>query len=152
MFKKRKKHNTNLGSSLTKMGFCTGLVGKDNYDIVSSYDLDKIIALVSWMNDLPEIKKYLTPSVLQLRGVEFDPSFLSVRALTCHKLAIAHLFADKYGDAIHELHDFIYDYGHEIERPVSELEFFMIYQWISIFNLTLSCNTAKTNLGLVNYE
>lgn len=114
---------------MTKGEFCLGLGNASSWEETQKYTESKINELVKWIEELDGVYKYSIRS----NFYTLSQTTLSQRAMFCYRGAINYMVDGKFGDALHEIHDFIYGYGNDLGKQISEVEFLLLYQWTLLF-------------------
>lgn len=104
-----------------KLMLCEGIKPANDWQNAVSLSNTEIRELLLWL-------KRQIPSEFQgnTTSPQMEDDSLEDRAKYCYKFALQNLSAHKYGNAIHEIHDFIYGYGQNLDVPMSSLEWVMI--------------------------
>lgn len=105
----------------TRLMLCEGLKSANDWQNAVSLSKTEIGELLLWL-------KRQIPSELQGNTTypQIENTSLGDRAKYCYNFALQNLAVHKYGNAIHEIHDFIYGYGQNLDVPISSLEWVMI--------------------------
>jgi hypothetical protein len=57
---------------------------------------------------------------------------LSSRSRVCYQAALRNISDKMYGASMHEIHDFIYGFGNDLESDMNDLEWLMLDQLVSL--------------------
>ncbi|MBN4074803.1 hypothetical protein JYT99_02610 [bacterium AH-315-E09] len=119
---------------MTKKDLCEGLGKASDWWEIKNSELSYIKQKVEWLSkQIGSVKPFI---------ITIEKTTISPRALTCYGSAMFYLISKEFSDSLHQIHDFIYEFGESLEKPISDLEYLLLAQWIETFNF---CYTQTSN-------
>jgi hypothetical protein len=113
------------GKSMKKKDFCEHLKISSDWGNSKEMNNENVEQLVSWI--LSEQLEHQP-----LKGLDLSENNLNVtggiskRSIMCFEHTLTLTMQKRYGEATHEIHDFIYGYADNLEAEINELEWFLL--------------------------
>lgn len=135
-------------ASITKKDICNGLGRANDW-----FELDRIFKndILSGLQYINEKAAWLSEIVNKNYNGNCDAdlkirkSKICRRSLGCYYKAISHLINNEFIDSFHEIHDFMFGFGKELGNTVTDVEYLLLNQWTSAFDVVY-----KKYIGISN--
>jgi Ni2+-binding GTPase involved in maturation of urease and hydrogenase len=111
---------------LSKNELCNGISLAEDFSKVVNMNNNEIEEMAKWLKE--QIPYKFTENI----DLVIEECKLSSRSRVCYQAALRNISDKMYGASMHEIHDFIYGFGNDLESDMNDLEWMMLGQLVSL--------------------